>query len=153
MRCRSPSIHVGSASPKEAREDTELAERCAAADAACKAATERAARLEARAARAEQSMSKIRTPGGRRALRETDALHDKIEFLEQENLDLMLEVKALKASQARLAASPVAVSGDVGDENAPPGPSPVASKLSAVKASPGAAEAPPAEGTQECTQS
>ena len=39
-------------------------------------------------------MSKIRTPGGRRALRETDALHDKIEFLEQENLDLMLEVKA-----------------------------------------------------------
>ena len=46
----------------------------------------------------------------------------------------MLEVKALKASQARLAASPVAVSGDVGDENAPPGPSPVASKLSAVKA-------------------
>ena len=73
-------------------------------------------------------MSKIRTPGGRRALRETDALHDKIEFLEQENLDLMLEVKALKASQARLAASPVAVSGDVGDENAPPGPSPVASK-------------------------
>ena len=98
-------------------------------------------------------MSKIRTPGGRRALRETDALHDKIEFLEQENLDLMLEVKALKASQARLAASPVAVSGDVGDENAPPGPSPGASKLSAVKASPGAAEAQPAEGTQECTQS
>ena len=42
--------------------------------------------------------------GGRRALRETDALHDKIEFLEQENLDLMLEVKALKASQAALEA-------------------------------------------------
>mgnify|MGYP001191032669 CR=1 FL=1 len=41
-----------------------------------------------------------------------------------------------------------------GDENAPPGPSPVAAKLSAVKASPGAAEAQqPAEGTQECTQS
>ena len=98
-------------------------------------------------------MSKIRTPGGRRALRETDALHDKIEFLEQENLDLMLEVKALKASQARLAASPGAVAGAGGDENAPPGPSPVASKLSAVKASPGGVEAPPAEGTQECTQS
>jgi hypothetical protein len=66
----------------------------------------------------------------------------------------MLEVKALKASQARLAASPVAGSGDVGDENAPPGPSPVASKLSAVKASPGGVEAQqPAEGTQECTQS
>ena len=153
LRTRVSSLEAASASPKEAREDTELAERCAAADAACKAATERAARLEARAARAEQSMSKIRTPGGRRALRETDALHDKIEFLEQENLDLMLEVKALKASQARLAASPVAVSGDVGDENAPPGPSPVASKLSAVKASPGVEAQQPAEGTQECTQS
>ena len=154
LRTRVAALEAASASPKEAREDTELAERCAAADAACKAATERAARLEARAARAEQSMSKIRTPGGRRALRETDALHDKIEFLEQENLDLMLEVKALKASQARLAASPVAaVSGDVGDENAPPGPSPVASKLSAVKASPGVEAQQPAEGTQECTQS
>ena len=153
LRTRVAALEAASASPKEAREDTELAERCAAADAACKAATERAARLEARAARAEQSMSKIRTPGGRRALRETDALHDKIEFLEQENLDLMLEVKALKASQARLAASPVAVSGDVGDENAPPGPSPVAAKLSAVKASPGVEAQQPAEGTQECTQS
>ena len=153
LRTRVAALEAASASPKEAREDTELAERCAAADAACKAATERAARLEARAARAEQSMSKIRTPGGRRALRETDALHDKIEFLEQENLDLMLEVKALKASQARLAASPVAVAGAGGDENAPPGPSPVAAKLSAVKASPGAEAQQPAEGTQECTQS
>ena len=51
------------------------------------------------------------------------------------------------------ATPPVAVSGDVGDENAPPGPSPVASKLSAVKASPGAEAQQPAEGTQECTQS
>ena len=156
LKARVASLTETSASPKEAAEDTALAARCAASDAACRAATEKAARLEARAARAEQSMSKIRTPGGRRALNGTDALHDKIEFLEQENLDLMLEVKQLKASQARLAASPVPVPTEaaVVDENAPPGPSP-STKLSAAKlpASPAAEAGVPTEGTQECTQS
>jgi len=156
LKARVASLTEASASPKEAAEDTALAARCAASDAACRAATEKAACLEARAARAEQSMSKIRTPGGRRALNGTDALHDKIEFLEQENLDLMLEVKQLKASQARLAASPVPVATEAAgvDENAPPGPSP-SIKLSAAKlpASPAAEAGVPTEGTQECTQS
>ena len=49
--------------------------------------------------------------------------------------------------------APLDLLGEVGDENAPPGPSPVASKLSAVKASPGVEAQQPAEGTQECTQS
>ena len=111
-------------------------------------------------------MGKVRTPGGRRAFREADALHDKVEFLEQENLDLMLEVKALKVAASRAAAASPRPAPRA-DENAAPllakSPAPLAkSPAPLVAATPasspfaihadGAASAAP-ENTQECNQS
>jgi len=113
----------------------------------------------------EQSARALRTPGGRRALRDADALHDKVEFLEQENLELMLEIKAIKASRldegATAAAPPPAAPppaapppAAAGDENAPPAPPPAA-KLAPAAAPPAApaAAAGGADPPPECKQS
>ncbi|KAK7239793.1 hypothetical protein SO694_00029157 [Aureococcus anophagefferens] len=68
----------------------------AAASRPSGAAEAKAKDLAARAERAERGVKALQTPAGRRAAQNAAALQEKVEFLEKENLELMLEVKAVQ---------------------------------------------------------
>ncbi|KAJ1460253.1 P-loop containing nucleoside triphosphate hydrolase protein [Pelagophyceae sp. CCMP2097] len=75
----------------------------------CRAAEARASAAEARAAGAERSQRAAQTPAGRRAAADTAGLQEKIEFLEGENLQLMLEIKEITRASARARADATAL--------------------------------------------
>ncbi|KAH8050274.1 hypothetical protein JL722_11479 [Aureococcus anophagefferens] len=77
------------------RELASLAPGAAAVEARG-AAEAKAKDLAARAERAERGVKALQTPAGRRAAQNAAALQEKVEFLEKENLELMLEVKAVQ---------------------------------------------------------
>jgi len=97
------SADVGAAAARVAElaeaSRAELARSRAEAAAAVEArgaAEAKAKDLAARAERAERGVKALQTPAGRRAAQNAAALQEKVEFLEKENLELMLEVKAVQ---------------------------------------------------------
>jgi hypothetical protein len=57
---------------------------------------DKASELAQRAENAEKGVKALQTPAGRRAAQNAAAFQEKIEFLEKENLDLMLEIKSVQ---------------------------------------------------------
>ena len=137
------SADVGAAAARVAElaeaSRAELARSRAEAAAAVEArgaAEAKAKDLAARAERAERGVKALQTPAGRRAAQNAAALQEKVEFLEKENLELMLEVKAVQQLALKHKADADALRrGDNAPSPAPPRSAAKARRGSAAPAS------------------